>query len=79
MKLTSVQRVDEAPSNLTNKELVSHICHYFPNLHGPLRMMFERFAHNASAINNDFETDTKNMDLGSCPHCGSLLEVNITI
>jgi len=79
MKIELANPIGEAPSNLTNEELVSHIRHYFPNLHGPLRMMFERFAHNASAIDNDFKTDNGNEICGQCPSCGVQLEVNITI
>ena len=79
MKIELASQIGEAPSNLTNEELVSHIRHYFPNLHGPLRMLFERFAHNAAAIDNDFKTDSGNDVCGQCPSCGVKLEVNITI
>lgn len=79
MKIELAKPIEGAPSNLTNEELVSHIRHYFPNLHGPLRMMFERFAHNAAAIDNDFKTDSGNDICGQCPSCGVQLEVNITI
>ena len=79
MKLESVERIAVAPSNLTNEELAQHIRFYYPNLHGPLRMMYERFAHNATALDNDYQTEPQEELCGQCPHCGSLLELNITI
>ena len=71
MKIELASQIGEAPSNLTNEELVSHIRHYFPDLHGPLRMLFERFE---AAIDNDFETDSGNDVCGQCPSCGVQLE-----
>lgn len=54
--------------HLTDSELVRHVEHHYPNLSGPLRVMFLRYARRAS------ETVPCKADDKSCPHCGTRYE-----
>lgn len=65
--------IPQLPSNLTNRELVAYVRHYFPDLQGPLRTMLDRFeggiqpAVTAEPVDTCAENSTV-----KCPHCGTI-------
>jgi hypothetical protein len=67
----SVTGITLAPaSNLSNEELIQLIGHEFPNLQGPLKMLFERFVKYFDHVDEHLPSDIK------CPACGTNIELD---
>ena len=78
--------VVSVPSNYSNEELISLIDHSYPELQGPLAELHRRFIKLAgySAASESLAdvqqrlTDIEAIgDKCKCPHCGSVLHVEI--
>lgn len=76
MNVEAETPVPVIPVNYSNREVAAHIRHYYPNLQGALRTLLDRFEGNMDCIATVEEL--KQMDNSvTCPHCGSILHVNL--
>lgn len=67
----TVTGVTSTPANnLSNDELIQLIDNEFPNLQGPLKMLFERFAKYFDHVDEHLPDDVQ------CPSCGTNIELH---
>lgn len=74
----SVEQVPPVPSNYSDKELASHVRHYFPGLSGALLALLERFEELEGTVNAVRDPDAEELKV-VCPHCGTEIQIDLEL
>lgn len=78
MKVELDAPVPVIPSNYTNKEVVAHVRHYYPNLQGALKTMLDRLEGSIDSVATVEELEQADNSI-TCPHCGSVMAIDLEL